>query len=80
MKGREKRKKKRKTREIKDEWEEKIRDRTYYYHYKFSITHSLFHSRLKTFLFCKSFQLQRCLPFSSSGLTTWIPQTVYCYF
>ena len=33
MKGREKRKKKRKTREIKDEWGEKIRDRTYYYHY-----------------------------------------------
>ena len=33
MKEREKRKKKRKTREIQDEWEEKIRDRTYYYHY-----------------------------------------------
>jgi len=29
---------------------------TYYYY--FSITHSLFHSRLKTFLFCKSSPLQ----------------------
>ena len=45
----------------------------------YSITHSLFLSRLKSFLFCKSFQLQ---PFLSSTkiFTTWIPQTVYCYF
>ena len=41
----------------------------------FSITHSLFHSRLKTFLFCKSFPPQPFL-FSSPGFTTWIPQTV----
>jgi len=31
---------------------------SYTYYYQFSITHSLFHSRLKTFLFCKSFPLQ----------------------
>jgi len=30
----------------------------------YSITHSLFHSRLKTFLFCKSFPLQPFLSFS----------------
>jgi len=36
---------------------------------------SLFHS---TYLFGKSFPPQPS--FSSSGLTTWIPQTVYCYF
>ena len=35
-----------------------------------SITASLFHSMLKT---C-------CLSFCFSGLTTWISQTVYCYF
>ena len=40
----------------------------------YSITHSLFHSRLKTFLFCKSFPLQPFL--SSSIFTTWIPRTV----
>ena len=34
---------------------------TYYYWY--SITHSLFHSRLKTFLFCKSFPPQPFLFF-----------------
>ena len=28
------------------------------YYYWFFITHSLFHFRLKTFFFCKSFQLQ----------------------
>jgi len=38
------------------------------------ITHSLFHSRLKTFFFCKSFPLQ--LFVSSSGLTLRIPRTV----
>ena len=43
------------------------------------ITHSLFHSRLKTFLFYKSFPTA-AFPFSSSGFTTWIPQTVYCHF
>ena len=31
---------------------------SYTYYYQFSITHSLFRSRLKTFLFCKSFPLQ----------------------
>ena len=40
----------------------------------FSVTHSLFHSRLKTFLFCKSFAY-RSLSFSSSGLTTSTSQT-----
>jgi len=40
----------------------------------YSITHSLFHSRLKTYLFCKSFPPQPY--FSSRGFTTWIPQTV----
>jgi len=39
---------------------------------------SLFHSRLKTFLFCKSFRPQPL--FSSSGLTTWISRTVYWHF
>jgi len=38
------------------------------YLYWYSITHSLFHSRLKTFLFCKSFPLQPFLFFFS---TTW---------
>jgi len=38
---------------------------------------SLFHSRLKTFLFCKSFPAQPS--FSCPGLTTWIPRTVCCY-
>ena len=49
---------------------------TYYY---LVTTHSLFHSRLKTFLFRKSFPLQ---PFISSSwiFTTWIPRTVHCYF
>ena len=37
---------------------------------------SFYHSRLKTFLFCKSFPPLSCL-FSSSGFTTWIPQTVH---
>ena len=50
----------------------------YTYHYLYSITPSLFYSRLKTFLFCKSFPPQPS--FSSSELTTWIPRTVYCYF
>jgi len=42
------------------------------------LCHSLFHSWLKT-----SFSANpshRSLSFSSSGFTTWIPQTVYCYF
>jgi len=40
-------------------------------YYLFSITHSLFHSRLKTFL---SANPSHCsLSFSSLGLTTWIP-------
>ena len=43
-----------------------------------SITPSLFHSRLKTFLFYKSFPPQPT--FSSPGLTPWIPRTVYRYF
>ena len=45
-----------------------------------SITPSLFHSRLKTFLFCKSFPPQPT--FSSFGLTPRIriPLTVYRYF
>ena len=47
---------------------------TYYYWY--SITHSLFHSRLKSFLFCKS-SLPPDFPFSHSGFTIWISQTVY---
>ena len=38
------------------------------YFYQFSITHALFHSSLKTFLFCKSFPPQTS--FSFSGLTT----------
>ena len=42
-----------------------------------SITASLFNSRLKTFLFCKSFPTSP--PFSSSGLTTRIRPTVYHY-
>ena len=48
-----------------------------------SITTSLFHCGLKTFLFCKSFTPQ---PFSSyspscfSGLTPRTPRTVYRYF
>ena len=45
----------------------------------YSITHPLFHSRLKTFS-RKSFPPQPFLSFSSSWFTTWIPQTVYCYF
>ena len=48
---------------------------TYYYYY--SITPSLFHSRLKTFLSCKSFPPQPS--FSPSGLTPRIPRTVYRY-
>jgi len=31
---------------------------SYTYYYQFSITHSFFDSRLKTFLFCKLFPLQ----------------------
>jgi len=44
------------------------------YRYWYSITHPLFHSRPKTFLLCKSVP-PRSLSFSSSGFTTWIPQT-----
>jgi len=43
-----------------------------------SITCSLFHSRLKTFLFCKSFPPKHSS--FSSGLTPRIPLTVYRYF
>ena len=43
------------------------------------ITHSLFLSRLKTFLLCKFFPLQPFLSFTYI-FTTWIPWTVYCYF
>jgi len=44
----------------------------------FSIAHSLFHSRLKTFLFCESFPLQ---PFFFFFRTDYmIPQTFYGYF
>jgi len=44
-----------------------------YYYYLFFITHSLFHSRLKTFFFCKSFPLQ---PFFFFFRTDYmIPQT-----
>ena len=39
---------------------------------------TLFHSRLKSFLFCKSSLPQTF--FSPSGFTIWISQTVYCYF
>ena len=46
-------------------------------HVLYSITPSLFHSRLKTFLFSKSFPPQPS--FSSSGLTQRIPRTVYRY-
>ena len=46
---------------------------TYYSHY--SITLSLFHPMLKTFLFCKSFPSQSS--FSSLGLTPRIPRTVH---
>ena len=43
------------------------------YNYWFFITHSLFHSRLKTFFFCKSFPLQ---PFFFFFKTYYmIPQT-----
>jgi len=48
------------------------------YYYQYSVTASRFHSTLKTFLFCKSFPLQPS--FSSSRLTSWIPQTVHRYF
>jgi len=44
-----------------------------YYYYQFFITHSLFHSRLKTFLFCKSFPLQRFFFFFTTDYM--IPQT-----
>jgi len=43
-----------------------------------TITPSLFHSRLKTSLFCKSFPPQPT--FSSPGLNPRIPRTVYRYF
>jgi len=35
----------------------------YYFYHQFFITHSLFHSILKTFFFCKSFPLQPFLFF-----------------
>jgi len=48
------------------------------YSYSFSITHSLFHSRLKTFLFCKSFPPQ---PFYFFFRTDYmIPQTSFTLF
>ena len=44
-------------------------------YYKYSIVPSLFHPRLKTFLFCKCFPP---LPsFSSSGLTPWIHRGLF---
>ena len=43
------------------------------YYYRYSITHSHFHSRLKTFLFCKSFPLQPFFFFFSTDYM--IPQT-----
>ena len=43
-------------------------------HHSSSVVSSLFHSGLKTFLFCQSFPLY--LSFSSSGQTPQIPQTV----
>ena len=49
---------------------------THHSHHPF--TPSLFHSRLKTFLFCKSFPPKPT--FSSSALTPRIPRTVYRYF
>ena len=52
----------------------------YYWHvrglnirYEIIITHSLFHSRLKTFFFCKN-PFHCSLSFSSSELTTWFPR------
>jgi len=50
----------------------------YSYYYQYTITHALFHSRLKTFHFCKSFPMQPSL--SLSGLTPRILRTVYRYF
>ena len=41
----------------------------------FSITHSLFHSRLKTFLFCKFFPMQPFFFFFRTDLACMIPQT-----
>ena len=43
------------------------------YYYQFFITHSLFHSRLKTFFFCKSFPLQPLFFFFRTDYM--IPQT-----
>ena len=46
----------------------------------YSVTHSLFLSRLKTFLLYTN--LSHCSPsfLSTEIFTTWIPRTVYCYF
>ena len=38
--------------------QQSLSDNSHTCYYRYSITHSLFHSRLKTFLFCKSFPLQ----------------------
>ena len=48
------------------------------YYYRYSITHSHFHSRLKSFLFCKSFPLQPFLLL----LQHWLHDSpdFYCYF
>ena len=48
---------------------------SYTYYYYFSITHSLLHSRLKTFLFCKSFPLQPFFFFFRTDYMYVIPQT-----
>jgi len=58
-------------------------DRRVHWHYFHRLTTliihhpstQILHSRLKTFPFCKSFPPQPF--FSSSGLTPWIPRTVY---
>ena len=48
------------------------------YYYCYSITHSLFHSRLKTFLFCKSVLSQ---PFLFFFRTDYMDSAdFYCYF
>jgi len=55
----------------------------YYYnfYYWYFITHSLFYSRLKSFLFCKSSLPQPFLFLLQDSLySIWISQTVYCYF
>jgi len=52
---------------------------TVIFYYWYSITHSLFHSRLNIFLFFKSFPPQPFLFFFQVSLHGF-PQTAYCYF